>query len=183
MRWRDIRFERPTEADADDNDEVLCASISRNKYSTHWSYVDQMDHFWCPLSELPDPPDRIPDPPEDWRFLGPGESLANPCQIWDARIKQYRPRTYPHMPPMPNYVYIVPIDPPAPPEPQYRPFANAAEFDGWACNFWRYKDDLRSVRRSPMSYSDDGHYGDKWDVSLVRKEFADGTPFGVRVDQ
>jgi hypothetical protein len=34
-----------------------------------------------------------------------------------------------------------------------------------------------------MSYSDDGHYGDKWDVLFIDKEFADGTPFGIRIDQ
>jgi hypothetical protein len=283
MRWRDIRFEKPTEADGDIYGEVATIGDRGRKGATSWDSVDLPDYcFWCPLSELPDPPDRIPDPPEGWTWADTSKPIDTRARFWH-RSKQFwcdlfidhcyaegEAYIVPIDPPVPEgyrkavagdegrkdcmiwksggYVkrwrddqngsetcpfcigehYIVPIDPPAPPtgyelatgdgphdgliffcpidkqwkpvlrvdgvrkidpgwyavpvKPQYRPFANAAEFDIWAFKFWRYKDDLRSVRRPPMSYSDDGHYGDKWDVSFIRKEFADGTPFGIRID-
>jgi hypothetical protein len=133
------------------------------------------------MSELP-AFEPIPDPPEGWRFVGKGEAFDKRAKFWSKTSSSWlltgHCDDYSKV-----YTYIIPINPPEPPEPQYRQFANAKEFDGWAFNFWRYKDDLRSVRRPPVSYSDDGHYGDKWDVSLIRKEFADGSPFGVKVQQ
>jgi hypothetical protein len=180
MRWRDIRFEKPTKADADEFGMVLGLYSDGSKRTCYMGCTKTLV-AWAPISELP-AFDPIPDPPEGWRFVQDGEAIANPCQIWDASTGQYRPRTYPHMPPMPNYVYIVPIDPP---EPQYRPFANAAEFephrDAW-------------VRRKEGSFCKVASYEDygatmgtcatvwKYKELFDEWEFADGTPFGVRVD-
>jgi hypothetical protein len=133
------------------------------------------------MSELPEPPDRIPDPPEGWVWADTSKPIDARAMFWH-RSKQFWCDLFIDHCYTEGEAYIVPVDPPATPEPQYRPFKDAAEFDGWAFNFWRYKDDLRSLRRPPMSYSDDGHYGDSWGVSLARKEFADGSPFGVAVE-
>jgi len=67
------------------------------------------------------------------------------------------------------------------PAPAYRPFASAAEFQPYETKFWRYKDDVSSQRRAPMSYADNGHYGDPWDRGFDNKVFCDGTPFGFRL--
>jgi len=226
MRWRDIRFEKPTVADTDDNGEVLQLLKSGRVCYSDWD-DEYLVIAWMPISELP-AFDRIPDPPEGWRFVVAGDAFDARAMYWNDRKKEWEPTgNRQNYGSLELYTYIVPIDPPAPPDgyelatgdgphdglifycpidkqwkpvlrvdgvrkidpgwyavpvkPQYRPFANAAEFDIWAFKFWRYKDDLRSVRRPPMSYSDDGHYGDKWDVSFIRKEFADGSPFGVKV--
>jgi hypothetical protein len=184
MRWRDIRREKPTEADGDKDGRVIQLLNTGNVCKYTWKNISGCI-AWMPVSELP-AFEPIPDPPEGWRFVRPGEAIANPCQIWDASTGQYRPRTYPHMPPMPNYVYIVPIDPPSPPEPQYRPFASAAEFrphrDKW-------------VRRKEGSFCKVASYEDcgatmgtcatvwKYKELFAEWEFADGTPFGVRIDQ
>jgi hypothetical protein len=177
ITWRDTRRELPTKADADEFGQVLGLYSDGSKRTCYMGCTKTLV-AWAPTSELP-AFDRIPDPPEGWRFVKTGEAFDRRAKFWYPDEKEWRQSRVTNNRYSEVNTYIVPIDPP---EPQYRPFRNAAEFDGWAFNFWRYKDDLRSVRRPPMSYSDDGHYGDKWDVSLIRKEFADGTPFGVRVE-
>jgi hypothetical protein len=129
MRWRDIRFEKPTEADGDCHGEVAAVLYDGRKVSLKWNSTDVADmaHFWCPMSELPDPPDRIPDPPEGWRFVDKDKDARDDqAKFWDEETKHWG-LVNPHL----NYwlsthTYIVPINPPAPPEPQYRPY-NAAE--------------------------------------------------------
>jgi hypothetical protein len=78
-------------------------------------------------------------------------------------------------------VYIVPIDPPAP-EPTYRPFANADEFEPHAMRFWRYKIDPVHRHRLAYDFDDRGHQTENWKQSLNDKVFSDGTPFGVKVE-
>jgi hypothetical protein len=180
MRWRDIRFEQPTEADGDECGQVLqmleCGSIG----SYAWKHIVRCI-AWMPLSELP-AFNRIPDPPEGWRLVEKGEAFDERAMFWHEHTKSFIEATITYY--ITGNTYIVPIDPPKPPEPQYRPFANAAEFEQWATLlFWRYKQDSDSTRRPPSSYSDDHHHGDKWDYSLANKVFADGSPFGVKVEQ
>jgi hypothetical protein len=180
MRWRDIRFEQPTEADADSFGRVLTLHKSGYLGLVHYESMSA-SIAWMPPSELP-AFDRIPDPPEGWRFVQAGEVFDKRAKYWNLVIESYCD-TLRHKLYQANYVYIVPIDPPKPPEPQYRPFADAAEFDGWSWLFWRYESDLKDVRRQPASYSNEGHFGDGWERSLANKVFADGSPFGVRVEQ
>jgi len=180
MRWRDIRFEKPTEADGDKRGEIV-QLLNNGRVCT--ADLNSMAFMvaWMPLSELP-AFDRIPDPPEGWRFVQADEAFDQRAMFWaddEWEVTGNKPSTGYD----PDFTYIVPIDPP-PPEPQYRPFADAAEFEQWATLlFWRYKQDSDSTRRPPSSYSDDHHHGDKWDYSLANKVFADGSPFGVRVEQ
>jgi hypothetical protein len=178
MRWRDIRFEKPTEADGDQYGEVLFFDNDGDICASSWSNDTDGHLFWMAMSEIPKPPDRIPDPPEGWRFVDKEkEAFDNRAKIWNRSHKKWILSVFNYY--HDDYVYIVPIGPPA---PTYRPFANAAEFDGWATLFWRYKEDSSDTRRSPMSYSDQGHFGDSWKVALDEKVFSDGSPFGVKVE-
>jgi len=132
MRWRDIRFEKPTEHNQEGySGEVLVAYKDNTKQAVHWMDIGKTDAtHWAPLSELPDPP--------------------------------------------------------APPEPQYRPFASAAEFEPYR-DAW--------VRRKEGSFCKVASYEDygatmgtcatvwKYKELFAEWEFADGTPFGVRIDQ
>jgi hypothetical protein len=123
MRWRDIRFEKPTEHDQEGySGEVLVAYKDNTKQAVHWMDINKTDAVaWMPLSELP-AFDRIPDPPEGWRFVQAGEAFDDRAKFWNCVMEHYsdtvRCKSYQE-----NSVYIVPIDPP---EPQYRPY-NAAE--------------------------------------------------------
>jgi len=124
MRWRDIQFEKPTEADGDEFGEVLVCRNRGSKYTTAWDSISTNERHWAPLSELPDPPDPIPDPPEGWRFVQPGEAFDKRAMVWNECTKKWMTLPFPYF--HEEYTYIVPIDPPAPPEPQYRPY-NADE--------------------------------------------------------
>jgi hypothetical protein len=175
MHWRDIRFEKPTEADADKHGRIL--QLLESGRVVQWSWHNLTGSVaWMPTSELP-AFTPIPDPPEGWRFVEKGEAFDKRAKYWG--LSNHWVETLQEDGYAKELVYIVPIDPP---EPQYRPFANAAEFDGWATLFWRYKEDSSDTRRSPMSYSDQGHFGDSWKVALDEKVFSDGSPFGVKVD-
>jgi hypothetical protein len=179
MRWRDVRFEKPTEADGDEWSRILI--LHKNGYFALVSHENASSGVaWIPTSELP-AFTPIPDPPEGWRFVEKGEAFDKRAKHWNCGQKQWVTTGNLH-----GYsrddIYIVPIDPPKPPEPQYRPFANAAEFEPHENKWWRYKSDLKSRHRRPYDFDDDGHADEGWLVSLNLKEFTDGTPFGVKVE-
>jgi hypothetical protein len=174
ITWRDTRRELPTKADADEFGMVLGLYSDGSKRTCYMGCTKTLV-AWAPISELP-AFDRIPDPPEGWRFVQPGESFDFRCQVWDASVNQYRPRNYPRLPLTPGNTYIVPIDPPA---PQYRPFANAAEFKPHRDKWWRVKTETEDACHPPHYYSD--RYD--WQISFDTLVFEDGTPFGVRIDQ
>jgi hypothetical protein len=180
MRWRDIRFEQPTEADADSLGRVLI--LHKNGYLGLVDYESTSASIaWCPASELP-AFDRIPNPPEGWRFVEKGEAFDKRAKFWNFVDKKWmltgQASKYDSL-----FTYIVPIDPPKPPEPQYRPFANAAEFEPHENKRWRYKCDSESTKRLSGAYDDEEHHGTAWVAAFRDKVFADGSPFGVRIEQ
>ena len=173
MRWRDIRFEKPTEADGDSSDNVFQLLCDGDVGSFEWDDL-QNCIAWMPLSELP-AFDRIPDPPDGWRFVEKGEVFDDCAKAWHSQtwlacgnVGMYRP----------GWVYIVPIDPP---KPKYRPFANAAEFapyrDRWICTPGN-----NTVRRVEH-YSDDHINGMTWESLFRNRTFDDGSPCGVEVSE
>ena len=185
MRWRDIRFEKPTEADGDVvHGEVLidCKSGKRRAKNCKDVCDDGDVIAWMPLSELP-AFDPIPDPPEGWRFVEKGEAFDKRAKCWcktggwqlTQQLDSYDP----------EMVYIIPINPPKPPEPQYRPFANREEAMA------RFDD--RVVRKKSGNISRISTVGKTscrigatpWDYDMAFDEFAfaDGTPFGIEVQQ
>jgi hypothetical protein len=181
MRWRDIRFEKPTAADGDEVGSVL------QKLENGGVCVADLESLaymvaWMPLSELP-AFDPIPDPPEGWRFVEKGEAFDKRAKCWcktggwqlTQQLDSYDP----------EMVYIIPINPPKPPEPQYRPFANREEAMA------RFDD--RVVRKKSGNISRISTVGKTscrigatpWDYDMAFDEFAfaDGTPFGIEVQQ
>ena len=175
MRWRDIRFEKPTEADEASGHIIQKLQSGRIRF---WPAADIRGCVaWMPLSELPQP-DLPGEIPEGWRPVDKAvESKSDMMQTWDAAQSKWSAVNV-CLPFLDSHYYIVPIDQPA---PQYRPFANAAEFDGWAFSFWRYKNESESQRRPPIHYNDAGSGNENWSDCLMRRVFADGTPFGVPV--
>jgi hypothetical protein len=178
MRWRDIRFEKPTAVDGN-KDGMVLQLLSDNSIGLYYWANLGLVVAWMPLSELPTF-DPIPDPPEGWRFVEKGEAFDKRAKYWHAHSEAWEEAVITYY--IDTNIYIVPIDPPAPPEPQYRPFANAAEFEPYELKFWRYKDDCKDLRRKPCSYSNYGHFGDQWCQSFDNKVFSDGSPFGVKVE-
>jgi hypothetical protein len=83
-----------------------------------------------------------------------------------------------------NYTYRVPIDPPA---PQYRPFANAAEFMPHA-DRWLKEKLQEDFRATVCAFNDKGFWMSGAMVSTTYAdgfcifEFDDGTPFGVLIN-
>jgi hypothetical protein len=178
MRWRDIRFEQPTEADADSLGRVLI--LHKNGYPGLVDYESTSASIaWMPPSELP-AFDRIPDPPEGWRFVEDGDAFDKRAKHWNFVIESYCD-TLRHKSYQANYAYIVPIDPPKPPEPQYRPFANAAEFEPHR-DRWIVNPGSGNYRRIEL-YGDDGAMGMTWEGLFRNRTFDDGTPCGVRIEQ
>jgi hypothetical protein len=177
MRWRDIRFEKPTEADADEKGKVLQLMPTGGVVSWPW---DGREHVvaWMPLSELP-AFDRVPDPPDGWRFVTKGEAFDNRAQYWshlnNVWLIAWQDDSYD-----PTVIYIVPIDPPKP-EKRYRPFASAAEFephrDRWICT-----PGANTVRRIDH-YNNQGVNGMTWESLFRNRTFEDGTPCGVEVSE
>jgi hypothetical protein len=117
MRWRDVRFEKPTEADGDANGEIIMlhtgGSIGKHPFDDLWETI-----AWMPISELP-AFDPIPDPPEGWRWATTDDSPNKHAKVWSGTNKRWMDSG--------GYIvkgeaYIVPIDPPA---SQYRPYTAA----------------------------------------------------------
>jgi hypothetical protein len=176
MRWRDIRFEKPTEADGDEQSEILMLHSSGFRGFYPWTNAISCI-AWMPTSELPTFT-PIPDPPDGWRFVEKGEAFDKRAKFWSIDnewITTDSLHTYSR-----SHTYIVPIDPPA---PQYRPFANAAEFLPHRDKWWRYKSMGGDEHNPPALFNNVFHCNQHWSDSFETKVFCDGTPFGVRVDQ
>ena len=178
MNWIDIRVRKPEEKDSFKG-KVWALFDDGSSGCKDWGWVASGDSIaiaWLDPKTLPKFT-PIPDPPEGYRFKQEGDVFTKDALVWLDSEGRWAKTVCES-----NYatcgIYAVPIDPP---KPQYRPFANAAEFEPYENRFWRYKDDIPTVRRSPQFYSDDGHCSDGWDYCFSRKEFSDGTPFGLPV--
>jgi hypothetical protein len=172
VRWRDVRLEKPTKADQDEHGMIAVMFIDKS-FGCH--KMDTCDsHYavaWMPLSELPKF-ERVPDPPEGWRFVKNGEAFDERAKVWSFSRKFY------HEPAVTGYKqgwhYIVPIEPP---KPKYRPFANALEFELYRNRWLKNGDTLRRVDH----YSDAGVNGMTWELLLRNRTFEDGSPCGVAI--
>lgn len=83
--------------------------------------------------------------------------------------------------------YVEP-EPPIPPEPQYRPFANAAEFEPHFRSMVKERS-IEDYRTIITSFNDKGVWlsgasiATKYTDAFGFLEFADGTPFGVKASE
>jgi hypothetical protein len=180
MRWRDIRFEKPTEKDGQ--------IVYRDEADLRWisqAHGGNGASCWMPLSELPQP--DLPGPiPDGWRavdkevdaFRDDAKCWAGMSYGWSQTLNTHT-RGY-----SADRDYIVPIDPP---EPQYRPFANAAEFMPHA-DRWLKEKLQEDFRATVCAFNDKRFWMSGAMVSTTYAdgfcmfEFADGTPFGVKVE-
>lgn len=82
-----------------------------------------------------------------------------------------------------NYVIIRKIEKPK----QYRPFANAAEFEPHRERWLKQKLENADHRFKTQAYNNRMHYagddGEEWEAAFDYFEFEDGTPFGVEVTE
>jgi hypothetical protein len=180
MRWRDIRFEKPTKADGDEYGKILQRLTDGIVVREPWGDLTVVV-AWMPLSELPQP--DLPGPiPNGWR------PVDQAVDVFDDRASFWGNKswnaTFSKVGWDKGLYYIVPIDPP---KSQYRPFAGVTEFMPHAGRLWRYKDNANVM--SPSPFSGTTHYGDTWEFSLIRKEFVEmlgneivASPFGVKVE-
>lgn len=77
-----------------------------------------------------------------------------------------------------NYVIIRKIEKPK----QYRPFANAAEFEPFRDRWW--KKTIGDDRIYPPCYYNDSYSGGlHFDRCFIDRVFDDGTPFGIEVTE
>jgi hypothetical protein len=185
MRWRDIRFEKPTEKDA-----TACGRILQRLFSGAVGIYSWHHHAdmvaWMPLSELPQP--DLPGPiPDGWRPVDQAVDKKRTDEMfwlngaWRAtsRNDTWDSEAY----------YIAPIDPPA---PQYRPFASAAEFmphaDRWISRSFSICPDHAGGFRC-SAFDDYGIWERDKRTSYSelfregRKFADDGTPFGVKITE
>jgi hypothetical protein len=178
MRWRDVRFEKPTEADGDKDGHVFMLLNDGGLCQAEWDALSYVV-AWMPISELP-AFTPIPDPPEGWRFVAEGDAFDPRAKWWNVdEWLQTNGTKY-----VGQFVYIVPIDPPAPSEPQYRAFASREEA------FARFGEPVKKLRDGTISRQTelypDGlrvgpmvyRYSDAFDVWV----YMDGSPFGVKAD-
>jgi hypothetical protein len=181
MRWRDIRFEQPTEADGDSEGCIL--QLLRGGGVTRYDY-DDLQHTvaWMPLSELP-AFTPIPDPPEGWRFVEKGDAFDKRAKFWGVSGKEWLKLNrdlveYPRL-----LVCIVPIDPPKPPEPQYRPYNDAELIQ----TIGKLVDGVKGYRAMITGACGDAVYcqGQKVSAEDLLKDHAwtDGSRCGVRIEQ
>jgi hypothetical protein len=169
MRWRDLRFEKPTNMDG----QIVYRDEAHSRWISHAGGGSGAT-AWMPISDLPQP--DLPGPiPAGWRPVDKAVDKKRTDEMFWANNKWCQTARaddwdrYTH--------YIVPI---APPAPQYRPFATWQEW-------WPHRD--RWVRIN----------GDRGKVSWYRPQYAkqqfddgcvflndDGTdaePFGVLITE
>lgn len=116
-----------------------------------------------------------PKPPEGFRIVDtatePFDAMAHYYSVKLDRWVRTLARGYYAG----NLTYAVPI---APPNPQYRPFANADEFRPYQHLWWKVRGESRHC--PPRAYDDAGTLN-TWQYMFEHCEFQDGEPFGVRI--
>jgi hypothetical protein len=138
------------------------------------------------LSDLPNPPARIPDPPEGYRWIN--QEIDKPKRqddlYWCETNKLWNECGVGFNWFCPEDAYARRIDPP---KPQYRPFANAAEFEPFADRWVRCKPEKCETYRiyaynNQLFWMGTAVEGVSFEEGLRDYCFSDGTPFGIKVE-
>jgi hypothetical protein len=168
MNWVPCKVRLPTEADADKNGCVLVEYDDGERSLCLWERVHRLDAAWLAIPEYV----PLPDPPEGYEVLADydAEPIADAVYLresgqWEVRNLMMCESPYPQ-----QHIYAVPI---TPPEPQYRPFANADEFRPFRERWWRHKETV--TEHPPLSVNDGGYGGWTWAHAFRSIEFDDGT--------
>ena len=178
MRWRDIRFEKPTAGHGDKDALILQLLTDGSIGKWRWDSLARIT-AWMPLSELPTF-NPIPDPPEGWRFVDKDEAFDDRAKFWHQYEKQYVQQSLGGFSTAEHLVYIVPIDPP---EPQYRSY-NAAELKQL---IGKLVDSVAGYRAMITGACGDAVFcqGQKVSAEALLKDhtWTDGGKCGVRAEQ
>ena len=90
MRWRDIRFEKPTEADADKYGKILQLLDHGGVCTWPWNGLSTVV-AWMPTSELPEF-EPVPDTPKPkYRPFANATEFAPYADKWIARANKENP--------------------------------------------------------------------------------------------
>jgi len=175
-QFRDIRTNPMKRTDGDSDGNVLQILTTGRIDVYPWDSVGQVV-AWMPLSELPEfvPEPVVPSPPEGWRLVVDGDTFDVRRKRWAEHKKQWIAGTLDFY--TSGDIYIVPIDPP---EPTYRAFKGAAEFQLFKNMWWRDKTNIPSHQNPPAPFNDHLRFKETWRASFDTKVFCDGTPFGVK---
>ena len=119
--------------------------------------------------------DKIEGVPEGWELVHANRLAESGEFILAEEGNPYKTNTGSGRP----YPIIRKVEKPA----KYRPFKDAEEFKPHRDRWW-YRDDKDGRRYfPPQYYSEDHHGGSTWAGRFEQCFFADGTPFGVRIDE
>ena len=121
--------------------------------------------------------DKIEGVPDGWRLVRIGKPKAGEYYIainGEACEAKLLTRTVLQW----GFPVIEKIEQPK----QYRPFANAKEFEPHRDRWWRFKDECDGLFRT-YYYSDKCHMWHDWHQSFDKKVFEDGSPFGAEVTE
>jgi hypothetical protein len=171
MRWRDIRFEKPTEKD----ERVLVRYDDNTQYCFDWDSVTNDVSSWLPISELPQP--DLPGPiPDGWR------PVDKAVDAFDKRAKFWFDREWRITGSQSGWdsgcYYIVPIEQPKP-APQYRAFATWQEWwphrDRWVQ--WGL-DRMKFCWRGPCRAAEHFDHG----CVFLNDDGTAAEPFGVLIN-
>lgn len=176
MKWRDIRFEKPTKKDADKDGNVFKLYKDNSIGVCH--YLVQGGVAWMPLSEFP----RFhptPTPLDGYRYVTDNnEKPSQEAQYWDTILQRWGTRAYPGNPYDKSMTYIVPI------KPVYRPYANAAEFSPNRSR-WLTSKETKDHYAKAVAFNDENWYiGERpmtYEDMLEDFTFDDGLPCGIKV--
>jgi hypothetical protein len=140
-----------------------------------------------PISELPQP--DLPGPiPDGWRPVDKAvddRTQMTAIKAWRHKSKCWVDARGDNYSGWSSDYYIVPIEQPKP-APQYRPFANAAEFMPHKGRWVYFCDDPSNqlfIYSFHKSYVWHAGKATTWDEMFAQAKFADDdTPFGIKIE-
>lgn len=172
MSWVNFRLRKPTEGDCDPVGRVFVRTKTGGLDIVIRGAIQPYHVAWMPIPEFT----PLPDPPAGYRLIDPATELFNSKAMWySENSSEWQPTLNAESYGL-GVIYAVPIKPP---EPQYRPFANAEEFKPYRNRWWRPKDSDRLM--PPSSYSETNFASCDWQHAFESLEFECGHPFGVKI--
>jgi hypothetical protein len=124
---------------------------------------------------------NVPGIPEGWELLKIDQAEKGDWYIYENKVFQWVANF--------NSTNYFPIVRKIKKPKQYRPFANAEEFEPYRDRWWKFKtfsldlDPNELMTNPPAAYNYRGFSGCTWQQAFNGRVFDDGTPFGVEVSE